>query len=148
MGFLIPPHNLINFDIQKYYQNEQKFNGVYSRSNLTKKIKDRPYVINLDKYADKGIHWIALFRNRIEIVYFDSFGVKHVPEEIKEFVENKNMIANIFRVQASNSVMCWYFCNGFNDFMLGKNLTDFTSLSSLYEFKKNDDMILSYFTDE
>ena len=73
---------------------------------MTKKIKDRAYVINLDKYADKGIHWIALFRNRIEIVYFDSFGVKHVPEEIKEFVENKNMIANIFRVQASNSVMC------------------------------------------
>ena len=96
MGFLIPPHNLINFDMQKHYQNEQKFNGVYSRSNLTKKIKDRAYVINLDKYADKGIHWIALFRNRIEIVYFDSFGVKHVPEEIKEFVGNKNIITNIF----------------------------------------------------
>ena len=62
--------------------------------------------MNLDKYADKGIHWIALFCNRSEIVYFDSFGVKHVPEEIKEFVENKNIIANIFRVPASNSAMC------------------------------------------
>ena len=106
MEFLIPPHPLTNFDMQKYYQNEPRFNGVYSRNNLTKKIKDSAYVINLDKYADKGIHWIALFCNRSEIVYFDSFGVKHVPEEIKEFVENKNIIANIFRVPASNSAMC------------------------------------------
>ena len=75
MRFLIPPHPLTNFEIQKYYQNEPKFNGVYSRNNLTKKIKDDAYVINLDKYADKGIHWIALFCNRSEIVYVDSFGV-------------------------------------------------------------------------
>ena len=105
MEFLIPPHPLTNFDIQKYYQNEPKFNGVYSRNNLTKRIKDEAYIINLDKYTDKGIYWIALFCNRSKIVYFDSFDVKHVPEEIKEFVENKNIIANIFRVQASNSVM-------------------------------------------
>ena len=75
MGFLIPPHPLANFEIQKYYQNEPKFNGVYSRNNLTKKIKDGVYVINLDKYADKGIHWIALFCNRSEIVFFNSLGV-------------------------------------------------------------------------
>ena len=61
-----------------------------------KKIKDGAYVINLDEYADVGTHWIALFCNRNEIVYFDSFGVEHVPEEIKEFVGNKNIIANIF----------------------------------------------------
>ena len=59
-----------------------------------KKIKDEAYVINLDKYSDKGIHWIPLFCNRSEIVCFDSFGVEHVPEEINEFVENKNIIAN------------------------------------------------------
>ena len=59
-----------------------------------KKIKDEAYVINLDKYADKGIHWIALFFNRSEIVCFDSFVVEHVPEDIKEFVGNKNIIAN------------------------------------------------------
>ena len=94
MGFLIRPHPLTNFKMQKYYQNEPKFNGVYSRNNLTKKIKDDAYVINLDKYADKGIHWIALFCNRSEIVCFDSFGVEHVPEEIKEFVGNKNIITN------------------------------------------------------
>ena len=84
-----------------------------------------------------------------EIVYFDSFGVEHVPEEIKEFVGNKNIIANIFRVQANNSIMCGYFCIGFIDFMLaGKKLLDFTRLFSPYDFKKNDDIILRYFKDE
>ena len=47
-GFLMPPHPLINFEIQKYYQNERKRNGVYSRNNLPK-IKDGAYVINLDE---------------------------------------------------------------------------------------------------
>ena len=114
-----------------------------------KEIKDGAYVINLDEYADEGTHWIALFCNRSEIIYFDSFGVEHVPEEIKEFIGNKNIKANIFRVQANNSLMCGYFCIGFNDFMLaGKKLTDFTKLFSLHDFKKNDDIILSYFKDE
>ena len=48
-----------------------------------KKIKDGEYVINLDEYADVGTHCTALFFNRNEIVYFDRFGVEHVPEEIK-----------------------------------------------------------------
>ena len=97
MGFLMPPHPLTNFEIQKYYENEPRFNGVFSGNNLPLKIKDEAYVINLDEYADIGTHWIALFCNRNEIVYFDSFGVEHVPEEIKEFVRNKNIKANIFR---------------------------------------------------
>ena len=118
MGFLLPPHLLRNFEIQKYYQNKPRFNGASSRNNLPKKAKDRAYVINLDEYADAGTHWIALFCNRNEIVYFDSFGVEHVPGEIKEFVGNKNIIANIFRVQANSSVMWGYFCIGVIDFML------------------------------
>ena len=135
-------------EIQKYYQNEPRFNGVFS-NDLPKKIKDGAYVINLDEYADVGTHWIALFCNRNEIVYFDSFGVEHVPEEIKEFVGNKNIIANIFRVQANNSVMCGYFCIGFIDFILaGKKLTDFTNLFSPYDLKKNGLIILTYFKDE
>ena len=114
-----------------------------------KKKKDGAFVINLDEYTDVGTHWIALLCNISEIAYFDSFGVKHVPEEIKEFIGNKNIIANIFQVQANNSVMCGNFCIGFIDFMLaGKNLTDFTSLFSLNDFKKNDSIILSYFKDE
>ena len=133
----MPPHPLINFEIQKYYQNEPRFNGVFSRDNLPKQIKDGAYVINLDEHKDTGTHWIALFCNRNEIVYFDSFGVEHVPEEIKEFIGNKNIKTNIFRVQANNSVMCGYFCIGFMDFMLaGKTLTDFTNTFSLHDFEK------------
>ena len=55
----------------------------FSRKKLLKKIKDGAYVINLDEYADVCTHWITLFYNRNEIVYFDSFGVEHIPEEIK-----------------------------------------------------------------
>ena len=106
----MPPHPLTNFEIQKYYANEPRFNSVYSRNNMSKKIMDGACVINLDEYADVGTHWIALFCNRSEIVYFDSFGVENVPEEIREFVRNKNMTATIFRVQANNSVMRGYFC--------------------------------------
>ena len=138
-----------SFEIGKYYQNEPRFNGVYSRNNLPKKIKDGACVINLDEYANAGTHWIALFCNRSEIAYFDGFGAEHVPEDIKEFVENKNIIADIFWVHSNNSVMCGYFCIRFIDFMLAsKKLTDFTSLFSPYDFEKNDPIILSYFKDE
>ena len=95
MGFLIPPHPLTNFEIQKY-KNEPRFNGVFSINNLPKKMKDGAYVINLEKYADVGIDWIALFFNRNEIIYFDSFVVEHIPEEIKKFIGNKNIKVSIF----------------------------------------------------
>ena len=145
----MPPYPLTNFEIQKYYQNEPRFNGVFSRNNLPKKIKDGAYIINLDEYANVGTHWIALFCKRNEIIYFDSFGVEYIPEEIKEFIGNKNIKANIFRVQANDSVMCGYFCIGFIDFMLaGKKLTDDANLFSPHDLKKNDDIILSYFKNE
>ena len=102
MGFLMLPHPLTNFEIQKYYKNEPRFNGAFSRNNLSKKVKDVAYVINLDEYADVGTHWIALICNRNEIVYFDIFSVEHAPEEIKEFIRNKNIKANVFRVQAND----------------------------------------------
>ena len=59
---MIPPHPLTNTEIQKYYKNEPKFNGVYSRDNLSK-IKDGAYIINLDEYSDIGTHWLALYIN-------------------------------------------------------------------------------------
>ena len=134
----MPAHPLTNFEIHKYYKNEPRFNGVYSRNNLSKKIKDGVNVINLDEYADVGTHWIALFCKRNEIVYFDSFRVEHVSEEIKEFIRKKNIKANIFRLQANNSIACGYFCIEFIDFMIsGKTLVDFTSLFSPYDFEKN-----------
>ena len=86
----MPPHPLTNFEIQKYYRKEPRFNGVFSRDNLPNKVIDGAFVISLDEYADVDTHWIALFCNRNENVYFGSFGVEHVSEEIKEFVGNKN----------------------------------------------------------
>ena len=70
----MPPHPLMTFEIQKYYQNEPKFNGVYSRNYLLKK-KDGAYVISLNEYESIGTHWIALDMNGNNIIYFDSFGV-------------------------------------------------------------------------
>ena len=69
-----PRHPLTNFEIQKYYQNEPRVNGVYSRDNLTE-IKDWVNVINLDEYSDIGIHWVALHFHNEDVTYFDSFGV-------------------------------------------------------------------------
>ena len=98
--FLIPPYPLTNFEIQKYYQNKPRFNGVYSRDNLPDKIKDGAYVINLDEYSDIGTHWIALHVLNNDVIYFDSFGVEHIPQEIKAFIGNNNIKTNIFRIFA------------------------------------------------
>ena len=122
--------------IQKYYQNESKFNAFYSRDNLPDKVKDGAYVINLNEYSDIGTHWIALYALTNNVTYFDSIGVEQIPKEIKKFTErfliNISTITTIFyRIQAYDSVMCGYFCVGFFDFMLkDKNLTDFTNLFS------------------
>ena len=76
----MPPHPLTNFEIQNYYKNEP--NGVYSRNNLSKIIKDGAYLVNLDEYKNIGTHWIALYAKNNEIIYFDSFGVEYIPKEI------------------------------------------------------------------
>ena len=106
---LIPLHPLTNFEMQKYYQNKPRFNGVYSRGNLRNKIKDLAYEINFDEHSDIGTHWIALYVNAKTITYFDSFRVEHIPKEIKKFITNKNIISNIFRIEAYDSVMCGYY---------------------------------------
>ena len=81
-----------------------------------------------------------------DVTYFDSFGVEHIPKEIKVFINNENTTTSIFRIQAYDSIVCGYFCIGFIDFMLaGKTLSEFTNLFSPNNFKKNDDIILNYF---
>ena len=79
----MPPHPLTNFEIQKYYQNEPRFNGVYSRNNLPDKIKDGEYILTLDEYSDIETHWIALYALNNNVTYFDSFGVEHIPKKLK-----------------------------------------------------------------
>ena len=140
----MPPHPLTNFEIQKYCQNEPRFNGIYSRDNL-QKIKDGEYIINLDEYSDIGTRWVASYVQN-NVTYFDSFRVEHIPKEIRTFIGNKNIKTNIFRIQTYDSIVCGYFCIGFIDFMLaGKTLTNFLNLSSPNNFKRNDDIILNFF---
>ena len=135
------PHPLTNIEIQEYYKDESRFNGVYYRDNLPK-IKNGAYVINHDEYENTGTHWTALFARELisknnEVVYFDSFGGEYILKEIKKFIGQKNIKTNLFRIQAYNSIMCGYFCILFIDFMFeNKSLTDFTYLFSPYDFKK------------
>ena len=129
----------------KYYENESRFIGVFSRDNLST-IKDEAYIINLDEYSDIGTHWVALWVNNNNVTYFDSFGVERIPKEIIKFIKNRNIKTNIFRIQAYDSIMCGYFCIAFIDFMFkGKSLTDYINLFSPNDFKKNNDTILKYF---
>ena len=150
----MPPHPLTNFEIMKYYENESRFNGVYSRDSLPNKIKDWAYVINLGEYSDIGTHWIALYVKNNGTTYFDSSGLEHIPKEVKTFIirssssvsQNKNIKTNIFRIQAYDSIMCRYFCIAFIDFMFkGKTLREYANLFSPNDSKENDDKILNYF---
>ena len=145
---LLPFHPLTNIEISEYYASEPRFNGVYSRNNLPK-IKKGAYVINLDEYENTGMHWIALFVKTNETIYFDSFGIEHIPKEINKFIGSKNIINNIFRLQASDSIMCGYYCIEFINYMRkGKTLLDYTNLFSPNNLKKNDQIIKRIFKNE
>ena len=122
------PYPLTNFETKNYYENKPRFNGVYSRDDLPKTIKNVAYVINIDGYEDVGTYWIVLYVKDNEIAYFNFFGVEHVPKEIKKSIGHKSIKTNIFRIQADNSIMCGYIYIGFFDFMfVQKSFINFTS---------------------
>ena len=89
LNSLLPFHPLTNIEISEYYKNEPKFNGVSSRNNLPNEIKKGTYVINLDEFENTGTHWGSLFVKPKYTVYFDSFGVEHIPKEINKFIRSK-----------------------------------------------------------
>ena len=98
------------------------------------KIKDQPYVINLDEHISIGTNWRALYVNGDNVTYFDSFRVQHIPKEIKNIIDNKNITRNIYKMQANVSIMFGYFCIRFIDFMIkGKTFLDYTNLFSFKE---------------
>ena len=104
------------------------------------KIRDGVYVINLDKYKSKGSHWIPLYVTSDYVTYFD------IPKEIEKFIGNKYIKTSIYSMQAYNSIMCWYFCIGFIDYMLKREgLLDYTNLFSRSKYEKHDKIILKYF---
>ena len=148
LNLLLPFHPLTNIEISEYYANEPRFNGVYSRNNLPNKIKKGAYVVNLDEYENTGTHWVSLFVKPKYTVYFDSFGIEHIPKEINKFINN-DIKSNIFRIEAYDSIMCGYFCIEFINYMLkGKTLLDYTNLFSPNDFKKNDQVIKRIFKNE
>ena len=162
----LPFHLLTNIEINEYYKNEPRFNGVYSRNNLPNKIKKGAYLINLDEYENTGTHWVSLFvkpkyttesSSSERTVYFDSFGVEHIPKEINNFIRSEELShavrndikSNIFRIQAYDSIMSGYFCIEFINYMLkGKALLDYTNLFFPNDFKKNDRIIERIFKNE
>ena len=111
------------------------------------KLKDEVYVINLDEFKSTGTHWVALYVNGNNKTYFNSFKVKHIPKEIKEFIGKKSITKHIYKTQAYNSIICGYFCIGLIDWFLlkGKSLLDYANLFSPNEYEKNDKIILKYF---
>ena len=114
-------------------ENESKFNGFYLRNKLLK-IKDETYVSNLDdKYKSRKIHWIVLCVKSDNVTHFDSLRDENIPKEITEIIGSKN----IFRIQAYDSIMCWYFCIGFIDFMLKhKSFLGYTTYYTDIDFLK------------
>ena len=89
MGFLMLPHSLTNFEIQKYYEKESRFNGVYSRDNLPNKIKEGAYVINLDEHTDTGTHWIALFCKKVKLFISIALELSIFLKKLKNLLEIK-----------------------------------------------------------
>ena len=158
LNSLLPFHPLKNIEISEYYKNEPRFNGVYSRNNLPNKTKKGAYVINLDEYENNGTQWVSLFVKTNEAIYFDSFGIEHIPKEINKFIRSKELCSaignnkiksNIFRIQAYHSIMWGYFCIEFINYMLkGKTLLDYTNLFSPNDFKKNDRVFKRIFKNE
>ena len=96
LNSLLPFHPLTNIEISEYYLNEPRFNGVYSRDNLPKITKKGAHVINLDEYENAGTHWIALFIKTNEFIYFDSFGIEHIPKEINKFIGSNKKLKQIY----------------------------------------------------
>ena len=118
LNSLLPFHSLTNIGISEYCKNEPRFNGVYSRNNLPNKIKKGAYVINLDEYENTGTHWVSSFVKYNKVIYFDSFGIEHIPKEINKFINNNNIESNIFRIQGYDSIICEHFCIEFIIHML------------------------------
>ena len=116
---------------------------------MSKNLKNGAFVINHDEYADVGSHWIALYISNNDVIYLGSNALDYFSKSAKKFIGNKNIQANIFRIQTKNSIMCSYFCIWFIDFMLaGKTVIDYTILLSPCKFEKDDKIILIYFKNQ
>ena len=110
--------------------------------SLPNKTENTTYVLNLGEYSDIGTHWIAFYAIDNNVTYFDSFGPEHTPKEIKKFPANRNIITNIYRKQAFDSIIRGYFRIGFIDLILkGKSLLQNTNFFPPSNYERNDKII-------
>ena len=94
----------MNIEITNYFNCKPRFNGVFSRKNLPR-IKNRAYSINLDDKNNEGTHWVSFFLDRDTGVYFDSFGIEYIPQEVLNKIRDKSITHNILRIQ-DNDLLC------------------------------------------
>ena len=139
---------LTNFETQKHYENQPKFNGVYSRNNSAK-VKNGTYVINLDECKSIRTLWIAWYVNgnngsaSYDGITLTTSELNTVQKRLKNSWETK--ILKIYRMQGYDSIMCEYFCIEFIHFMVkGKSLLDYTNLFYPNEYEMNEQIILKY----
>ena len=89
-------------------------------------------MINLDDNQSKGTHWFSLFIDRNIAMYFDSFGIEYIPQEVFNKIENNSITRNISGIQDDDSIMCGFYCVAFIEYMIEeKTLVDYTNLFSL-----------------
>ena len=110
-------HLLNNIEITNYFNYEPRFNGVFSRNNIPR-INDGAYVINLHDKNSKGKQWASLFIDKNTAVYFDSFGIEYILEEVLNKIRDKSITHNIFRMQDNESIMRGFYCIAFIEYML------------------------------
>ena len=105
-----------NVEITNYFKYEPRFNGAFPGNNLPR-IKDGVYVRNLDDKNSKETHWVSLFLDRKKVVYFDSFGIEYISQEVLNKIRDKSITQNIFRIQDNNkSIMCRFYCITFIEY--------------------------------
>ena len=145
--FLLPRHPLSNIEIPKYLHYEPRFNSAFSRNNLPR-IKDGTYVINVDNKKSDGTHWVSLFIVTNPTLFFDSFEIKYIPQEVLNKIKDKSITHDIFRIQDNESIMCGVSCIAFIEYMpAGINVLHYMNLFSPNHYKKNDKIIYKYFKD-
>ena len=91
---------------------------------------------------------VSLIIDRNLALYFDSFGIEHIPHEVFNKIRDKSIAHNIFRKQDNEYIMCGLYCIAFIEYMLaGKSLLGYTNLFSPNDYKKSDKIIYKYFKD-
>ena len=116
--------------------------NLYLRRNLLETVKNWVCAVNLDEYKSIGTKWIALHMIGSNTTYVNSFGVQHIPKEIKNFIINKN-ITNIFKMLTYYFIIYGYIQIGFICFISkGKSLTDHTNLFSPENLEQNNNVFV------